>query len=466
MGEYTPLALISLLSLIPLALYVAWTKRPSHAILIVAFFSTLFGPEGAFIKLPAVPPLDKTNLPFLVLTLVAAVKWRGAMKRHRAWRGSDLLVLVAIVGGFVTWQTNTDALRYGGWRITTIKGLAFNDGLQYGFDELLSVAMPFVLGRVFFRGRREVVELLRFLAVSTIVQSAFLLIELRLSPTWHIWVYGYGAHSDFLQTIRWGGYRPMNFMAHGLALALFVCVGFLAAVILWKTDVPIRKWRSKRVALALFVALVLCKSTGAIVFGAAFWFVLVRMKADRQALTALVIAAFVGLYPVLRAFDLLPTHDLIEIATDAFGADRAESLAFRFDNEELLLEKARERLWFGWGGHGRSSVYDDEMGKEISVADGHWIIVLGIRGVAGMVSTFGYLLIPLFVARRRLRHVVDERDRRLVAGLAVIVAMVTLDLVPNGLFATYPFLLAGALMGALQETRKQNSDWANPVVTS
>ncbi|MCB9604172.1 MAG: hypothetical protein H6720_27935 [Sandaracinus sp.] len=428
--------------------------------LTVAFFGALFGPEGAFLKLPAIPPLDKTNFPYVVLFAVALIKWRGALRRGHAGRGVDLILLISVVAGFVTWQTNLDGLRYGTWRITTIESLTFNDGLQYGFDEVLSVGFPFILGRTLFRRRRDLLDLMHFLVVATLVQSVLLLVELRMSPVWHMWIYGYGAHSDFLQTIRWGGYRPMNFMAHGLALALFVCVGLLAAVVLAKIGVPIRKrWSPKRVAIGLTFALVLCKSTGALIYGVLLIPLLVKVAPEKQVRFAVVVAWLVALYPALRAFDVVPADELVQTAEDLFGEDRAQSLAFRFDNEEMLLDKARERLWFGWGGHGRSAVYDDEMGKENSVADGHWIIVLGLRGVVGMFTAFSFLLLPLFVVKRRITLFADPDDRRLVAGLAVICATVTLDLIPNGLFASYPYLLAGALFGVLQEVKKRDSEW-------
>ena len=51
-------------------------------------------------------------------------------------------------------------------------------------------------------------------------------------------------------------------------------------------------------------------------------------------------------------------------------------------------------------------------GHDISVTDGHWIIMLGERGAVGWLSTFGLLVMPVWVAYRghrreklRSRHV-------------------------------------------------------------
>jgi hypothetical protein len=138
---------------------------------------------------------------------------------------------------------------------------------------------------------------------------------------------------------------------------------------------------------------------------------------------------------------------------DAAGAlqeDRRGSLAFRFANEDLLLAHARERLLFGWGTYGRNRVFD-AAGRDISVTDGFWIIILGIAGLVGFLVAFGVLLWPVIWARRRLRNHGDDQDKRHLAGLALILALTAVDLIPNGLWCYYPYLFAGALMRRLRE---------------
>ena len=81
-------------------------------------------------------------------------------------------------------------------------------------------------------------------------------------------------------------------------------------------------------------------------------------------------------------------------------------------------------------------------------------------GMVGFISSFGILLIPIFLARRRLRSIALDGDRKLVAGVAFTLAVVGLDWVPNGLWAPYPYLLAGALAGVTRElsTQRQRMD--------
>jgi hypothetical protein len=125
-------------------------------------------------------------------------------------------------------------------------------------------------------------------------------------------------------------------------------------------------------------------------------------------------------------------------------------LAFRFYNEDQLVEKALERKVFGWGSFGRNRIYN-EWGTDISVTDGHWIIAFGAGGIIGLVGTFGLLLAPILMARRRLPSLALGSDRLMVGALAIAVSVNAVDLLPNGLYSGFPLLLAGALAGVVAE---------------
>lgn len=458
MGEFTPTALLFLLSLFPLTAYLVRTRRPQLAALQVFFFGTLFGPEGAYLKLPGIPPLDKYSIPALILIVVALTRWRPMLSQGRLGRGLDILVPTSIVAGFITWQTNLDPLRYGR---TVLPALAINDAIQFAGSFILMNAIPFIIGRSLFRTRNDVFTLLHFLAVSGLIQAALSLIEIRFSPQLHTWVYGYPAYVDFLQAMRLGGWRPTNFMSHGLGFSVFLCATCFSAVVLARVKRPVRKWSAKRIAFLLFLAVLLCKSTGTIVYALGFGALLVFAAPSTLANTVFFVALFVGLYPLLRANDLVPIDAVLEQSYAAFGEERAGSLGFRFEHEGMLLEHARNRFWFGWGGFQRNLVFDPAIGESITIPDGHWVIIIGIFGLSGMLTHFGLLLAPLLFIRRALHRLSAHQDKLLVAGLALICTMLSFDLIPNGLFANYPYFLAGALWGVLQEIRRNPTAWAS-----
>jgi hypothetical protein len=128
--------------------------------------------------------------------------------------------------------------------------------------------------------------------------------------------------------------------------------------------------------------------------------------------------------------------------------ERAASLKFRFDNEDLLLEKALERPWFGWGGNARYRVIN-EQGIDVSVTDGAWIILLGAYGIVGFSARFALLLLPIIMALRQVGRMNPERQV-ILAGIALMATIYTVDLLPNGLFNELPLFLSGVVAGLAQ----------------
>ena len=62
-----------------------------------------------------------------------------------------------------------------------------------------------------------------------------------------------------------------------------------------------------------------------------------------------------------------------------------------------MMDRASQRIWFGWGRFGRSRIFD-EWGSDVSVTDGRWTITLGQFGLFGFVAEFGLLALTVFRA--------------------------------------------------------------------
>jgi hypothetical protein len=436
-------AYVVLLGWVPISIVAFFVMRPERAAIFVVLGALLFLPEAVQVKLPYFPPLSKQNLPYLCVLVGALLRCPKRVLHLPKERWFLLLGLVLLLGPIGTALTNEDVLRYGTYRHVVLRGLNLKDGLYTGVDQFLHAALPMFLGLALFRTAKDLRDLLAGIAVAGLLYVPFALVEMRMSPQFHNWVYGYQQHS-FLQTMRWGGYRPMVFMAHGLALARFFLVGTLGALIVSVERRTILGMPAKVAAGVLLVTLVLCKSTGAIAFAALGLAIIVFGTARLRQTVAIVLACFVLLYPVLRAADLFPVGKMLT-AAGMVDADRQQSLLFRFENEDALLAKARERIMFGWGEFNRSAIFDD-MARPFSVTDGHWIVLFGIAGAVGFVAAFAMVLAPVFVAGRRLRSIRGKRDRLLVSGTSFLIALIALDFIPNALWADYPYLLGGALL--------------------
>ena len=158
------------------------------------------------------------------------------------------------------------------------------------------------------------------------------------------------------------------------------------------------------------------------------------------------------LYPMLRIGNLVPINGIVSVAAD-FSAERANSLRVRFYNETELLNRATERVFFGWGRYGRNRIYDEDTGKDLSLTDGRWIITLGQFGLFGFIAEFGLLVLPIFLVARARRFCEAERDQLLLAALALISAVTVFDLLPNAAMTPWTWLVSGSLLGRAEALR-------------
>jgi hypothetical protein len=443
--DASPIAYLALLLVLPATIAAFAWLRPTHAVLVVLFGSQLFLPELVCFDAPLIPPLNKQSLPALCMmgAALAVTASRARIGQARPGRGIDSLMILAMLAVIGTVLTNRDPLTYGP---TTLSAHQPSDVLSEVIRMLLGPVILFFLGRTLFRTAGDARDVLKALVIAGVVYSPFIAIELRLSPQFHAWIYGFGQHS-FEQTVRAGGWRPMVFMAHGLALALFMCATGIAAWALSRAKVPVLGVPAGPPGVFVSILLAIMNSLGALIYAAVIaplqWF----LKPKSQLRVAAVLAAIVAIYPVLRATDTFPRKELVNWAAQV-NQDRAQSLEFRFTNEDILVQKALERPWFGWGGFARSHVYD-QRGVDQSVVDGAWIGFFASYGIVGFVARFGLLLIPIFMARRALPRL-GPSEQSLLAGVALISTVYVVDLLPNGMFNELPMFFAGTVTGLSQ----------------
>jgi len=403
-------------------------------------------PYGA-IKFEMIVPFDKASIPTLC-ALVATIVLRPRSLRFRSSLGlCELLMLMCIVGPALSSLSNDDPILSGG---RALPGLGVYDSLSAAEGGFFSM-LPFFLGRQLLRNPADCENLLRILAIAGLVYSIPMLFEIRFSPQLHVWVYGYESH-DFIQSIREGGYRPVVFMGHGLLTTFFLMTTGVAAAAFWRTRTRIFKLSPAGITVYLYALLILCRSAGNIIYGT-FAIPLTRWGSPRiSAFVSLVLVSLALGYPMLRAQGLVPTKWIMETSDELGSADRAGSIGARFRNEGELLERAAERPLFGWGRSGRSRLYDD-IGSDLSITDGRWIITMGQFGYFGFIAEFGLLALGVFKLVTSLRHAEGFREKVFLASLGLIVAVNVVDLLPNASITPLTFLFAGALVGQTESIK-------------
>jgi hypothetical protein len=356
--------------------------------------------------------------------------------------GWDTAVLAVLASStFLSAMMNPDTLTYGD---VTLPALSASSSLGMVLVRGLVVVTPFYIASRMIRSSKDVLEVLRTTVAFGIAYVPLILWEARMSPQLHAMVYGYFPH-DFIEHIRAGGFRPVVFTGSGLECGLFMASAMIAAVGLHQAKVRVLGMPTILPLILLYVGVALCLSLAPLLYATTAPLLLFTGSRAMQARVGTAIAAVVLLYPLLRSQDLFPTSALVS-ASEYVSGDRANSLQFRFDNEDDLLAKASQRPLFGWGGWGRNKVYDPETGQDLSVTDGAWIIELGQFGLTGFLSFFLLLLVPIVLVLRRSRLLPTGPPRALVMCLVFVLLVRTVDLVPNGFTTPYTMFLAGSLM--------------------
>jgi hypothetical protein len=332
----------------------------------------------------------------------------------------------------------------------SVHGFNLSDGLKFAGRNLIALT-PFFIGLRFLYTDSARTLLLKAVPSATLLYSIPMLIEMRISPQLHRWVYGYFPHESFAQQMRAGGFRPVVFFQHGLALALFTSIAMLAALIVMRKKRRIFGAPPAGVAVYLGGLLVLCKSLAPAAYGLVFVPVIVFTRPRFWVTIGCVVSLLICAYPLLRKNDLAPIQLVSNIA-QAFSQDLSDSFQVRVQNETQLLAKANEKPWFGWGGWGRNRIYDEWTGQSISVTDGGWIIYFGVYGWLGYLSLFGLFAVAMFRARAVIGKEATSANVAL-GGLALLLAIYLIDAVPNALQETIAFLMAGCIAGMSQIRR-------------
>jgi len=441
------LSILAFFIWIPIALYGARRWPPAKAMAFLFFGGLLLLPEVVFFKPSGLPEFKKLDIILIWILIGAAIFHRQRLKlAPKSWWFKVCLGLL-VVGSMFTIFLNADPFTVGS---RDVPGQVPYDAVHVVIIALLSVALPFYLGAVMFRSSKDLRVLITTIVVAALLYSPLQFIEMILSPQLHRWVYGFHQH-QFLQTMREEGYRPMVFMRNGLAVAGFTAMSVVAAAALHKSKVRVLGFSAAWVVSYLWVVLFLSKSLAAFLYSLIAMPLVLFTSPRVQALTAAALVALLLMYPAARANDLIPIEGLEEWAEEHYGHERADSMMFRFKNETPLLDRAMERPWFGWGSYCRACLFEPWSGDLAleSVRDGAWIIELGDRGIVGFISKFSLLLFPLLALLRRMKYVPRVADRRLLAGLGLVVGFSAFDLIPNGDFSHLAFVLSGALWGCL-----------------
>ncbi len=452
----TPQAQLAMLAWIPILLYL-FVRFPVQKAVVIGFIGAwLFLPQKAGFSFPGFPDYSRISAASYGILLATCIFDVGRFQRFKlGW--FDLPMLIWCLCPIASSVSND---------------LGLYDGLSSALSQTVQWGFPYFLGRIYFNNLKG----LRLLAVGIflggIVYVPLCLYEIRMSPQLHSMVYGYFPHS-FAQTARYGGFRPQVFMQHGLAVGLWMMAATLVGIWLWQAGVIKQVWRISMGWLVpvLLITFILCKSTGAWLL---FALGLVIFFAARQLGTALPLLLLIGgifFYPYYVAtgqFTQLQQDKIISVMTEITNEERAASLGHRFKNEQILGDKARQRIIFGWGGWNRNRVYQVHhwTGELVDLAkpDSLWIITFGTMGLVGLFSIIASLSLPIVIfCWRYPARLWFNLKVAPAAAVTIVLALYMTDNLINSMFNPVFPLASGGIAGMLlreTETSKVKQDHA------
>jgi hypothetical protein len=401
----------------------------------------MFLPVAAF-KLPALPDYTKTTA---TCVGILAGAWLFDKERFSGFQfnPADIPMVLWCTAPFLSSVAN---------------GLGAYDGLSQAMYQSITWGLPYYIARIYYSDLDAMKILALAVFIGGIVYIPFCWFEMIMSPQLHRMTYGFHQH-DFLQTLRdGGGFRPMVYMDHGLMTSMWMVLGvFLGTWLLYIGELPKKIMTVPTIYLLgmLLLTTIMMQSVGAIVLlfiGLLVLFLSTRMK---SSVLVMVMLFLPHLYIVTRTTGTWDGRNLSDFVAEKFSAKRAQSLQFRFDNEAILIDKARQGTLFGWGGFGRSRVYDDK-GKDISVADGLWIITLGQNGVYGLFAMVIAVQWPVMLFLLRIKAVEwKSREWASPAVMAIFLAIYMIDSLMNAMINPLYMLFAGGLTGMMLKTPEE-----------
>lgn len=423
-----------------------------RAILLCLIGGYLLLPPRTAYDLPLVPDFDKFTISSLMAYVGCVFIAKAPVPLVPASWFLRVAIALFVLCVIPTVLTNSDAIVFQSVPNSTpivffnseLPGLKLRDLGSSMIGQIIAL-IPFFIARRHLSSPEAHKDLLIAFCLGGLAYSLPSLVEIRFSPQMNVWIYGFFQH-DFAQMIRQGGYRPIVFLPHALWLALFMFSALTAAVALARVAEAERRKRYTLAAAYLFGMLVLCKSMASLTYGLAF-VPMVALASYRWQIRVAVLIGVIGcIYPVLRNTHVVPLEQIL-FWVESLSPERAQSLGYRFENEELLLERAAMKPWFGWGGWGRNLLRDPEFGTIETIPDGHWIILFGSFGWVGYLAEMSILTGVLVLLMQAQRRVSEREISPYVAAIALILAATMADMLLNDTLVPITWMCAGAVLG-------------------
>jgi len=318
------------------------------------------------------------------------------------------------------------------------------DGLSSLAYQTTSWGLPYLVGRIYFNDLKGLRELAIAIVVGGLIYVPLCWFEIRMSPQLHAMVYGYHQH-DFSQTIRYGGYRPMIFMEHGLAVASWMGTASLTAFWLWRCKTGEKVFgMGMGWASVILIGTTLClRSLGAECLMMVGLIMLSLTTYTRSLLWIFLLTLIPPTWVTIRTANWWDGKNFLEFV-EKHDPRTYESMHMRFRSERILADKALTSPIYGWTPW--HFMTPQNKNETRGVPDQLWIIAFGQFGLIGLVSLTVALLMPIWLVARKIpvRYWLHP-GAAAPAALAMILTLHMIDNLFNAMINPIFIICAGGL---------------------
>jgi hypothetical protein len=186
---------------------------------ITATFWTIVGgymflPVGTAIDLPMVPAIGKDE----ISAIAAFIGCRFIKNERIALFGDSTLqkslIFLLLIVPFINVFFNSAPMFNG---LLWIKGLTAYDAASQVIAQYLNL-LPFVVAISIVKSSEDLKKIVRLLVIAGLIYSIPILVELRLSPQLHTWIYGLILLNKFV----WAVFAPLSLWAMAFRWPYFV----------------------------------------------------------------------------------------------------------------------------------------------------------------------------------------------------------------------------------------------------
>ena len=169
---------------IPFAYLVMRRMERAQAAATVVIVGSILLPEVIAVDLPVVPPIDKEYLTYTSTLVFAFLCHRRALLEARPGTGLEMIVILIFLANIGTAMMNPVPMMDEG---------RLEDGLGAYWiaaktaDDVLTVFIPFLVGRAMFRSIEDLYVFLKTLVIAATGYTALIVLETVMSVPFRVW---------------------------------------------------------------------------------------------------------------------------------------------------------------------------------------------------------------------------------------------------------------------------------------